>query len=100
MKFLSIDFTTSSNCLDISESSVAWPPLIAVYIALFRCSLSKSNAALSIANCLSLFIFESVPLSLHDILGRIGVDKYYPIKTSTCFLTKGINSTEVGVPIP
>jgi hypothetical protein len=39
-------------------------------------------------------------VSLHDTLGIIGVPKYSPIKASICFLIKGINSTEVGLPIP
>jgi hypothetical protein len=38
--------------------------------------------------------------SLQDTLGRIGVPKYSPTKASTCFFSKGVNSTEVGLPMP
>jgi hypothetical protein len=38
--------------------------------------------------------------SLQVIFGNIGVPKYSPIKASTCFFNKGVNSTEVGLPIP
>jgi hypothetical protein len=38
--------------------------------------------------------------SLQDTLGRIGVPKYSPTKASTCFFSKGVNSTAVGLPRP
>jgi hypothetical protein len=38
--------------------------------------------------------------SLQEILGSIGVPKYSPTKASTCFFNNGVNSTEVGLPIP
>ena len=34
------------------------------------------------------------------IFGIIGVPRNSPIKASTCFLIRGVNSTEVGLPIP
>ena len=47
-----------------------------------------------------LVIFVTVFESLHDTLGNTGVPKYSPTKASICFLIRGINSTEVGFPIP
>jgi hypothetical protein len=38
--------------------------------------------------------------SLQETLGIIGVPRYSPIKASICFLIRGINSTDVGCPIP
>jgi hypothetical protein len=37
---------------------------------------------------------------LHETFGKIGVPKYSPTKASTCFFSKGVNSTDVGLPIP
>ena len=37
---------------------------------------------------------------LPSIKFKIGRSKYSPTKASICFLIKGINSTEVGCPIP
>jgi hypothetical protein len=45
-------------------------------------------------------MLEIVFLSLQVTLGNIGTPKYSPIKASTCFLINGVNSTEVGLPIP
>jgi len=45
-------------------------------------------------------ILLKVAESLQDTLGNIGVPKYSPTKASTCFLIKGMNSTDVGFPIP
>jgi hypothetical protein len=41
-----------------------------------------------------------VSVSLQETFGKIGTSKYSPTKASTCFLIKGINSTDVGCPIP
>jgi hypothetical protein len=38
--------------------------------------------------------------SLQDIFGSIGVSKYSPTKASICFFSNGVNSTDVGLPIP
>jgi len=53
-----------------------------------------------IFNCLSLNILFIVVESLQDTFGIIGVSKYSPIRASICFLIRGINSTDVGCPIP
>jgi hypothetical protein len=53
-----------------------------------------------ISNCLSLAILLIVLVSLHETFGKIGVPKYSPTKASTCFFSKGVNSTDVGLPIP
>ncbi|MGM9532171.1 hypothetical protein [Intestinibacter sp.] len=37
---------------------------------------------------------------MHDTFGRIGVPRYSPTKASTCFFNSGVNSTDVGLPIP
>jgi hypothetical protein len=41
-----------------------------------------------------------VDSSLHDIFGSIGVPRNSPTKASTCFFNNGVNSTDVGLPIP
>jgi hypothetical protein len=51
-------------------------------------------------NSFSLVILLIVEESLHVTFGIIGVPKYSPTKASTCFLINGINSTDVGLPIP
>jgi len=51
-------------------------------------------------NYFSLNILFTVSSSLQEILGRIGISKYSPTRASICFLIKGINSTDVGYPIP
>ena len=48
----------------------------------------------------SLNIVDTVFSSLQVTFGIIGVPKYSPIKASKCFLISGVNSTEVGYPIP
>ena len=60
----------------------------------------KVYTSLVIFNYFSLVIFVTVFESLHDTLGNTGVPKYSPTKASICFLIRGINSTEVGFPIP
>nr|DAK03727.1 MAG TPA: hypothetical protein [Bacteriophage sp.] len=37
---------------------------------------------------------------MQDTFGSNGISKYSPIKASTCFLISGVNSIEVGLPIP
>ena len=58
------------------------------------------NTSSTIFSCFSLAILEIVSESLHVILGKIGVSRYSPIKASICFLINGVNSIEVGLPIP
>nr|DAF44335.1 MAG TPA: hypothetical protein [Podoviridae sp. ct8Lf7] len=53
-----------------------------------------------IFNYFSLVIFVIVSESLQDILGSIGVPRYSPTRASTCFFNSGVNSTDVGEPIP
>lgn len=45
-------------------------------------------------------MFDRVVLSLQDTLAIVGTSKYSPSKASTCFFISGVNSTEVGLPIP
>nr|DAG30395.1 MAG TPA: hypothetical protein [Bacteriophage sp.]DAV59988.1 MAG TPA: hypothetical protein [Caudoviricetes sp.]DAX00488.1 MAG TPA: hypothetical protein [Bacteriophage sp.] len=45
-------------------------------------------------------ILLMVSESLQEIFGRIGVPRYSPTRASTCFFSNGVNSTEVGLPIP
>nr|DAH11814.1 MAG TPA: hypothetical protein [Caudoviricetes sp.] len=37
---------------------------------------------------------------MQETFGSIGVPRYSPTKASTCFLSSGVNSTDVGLPIP
>ena len=53
-----------------------------------------------ISNYLSLLIKEIVSESLHDIFGNVGISRYSPTNASTCFFVSGVNSTDVGFPIP
>ena len=54
----------------------------------------------AISKDFSLVMALIVSLSLQLTFGKIGVPKYSPIKASMCFLTIGVNLTEVGLPIP
>jgi hypothetical protein len=65
-----------------------------------KCLWKKFDISFEISNYFSLKMLFIVPLSLQDTFGIIGVPKYSPNKASTCFLISGINSTEVGLPIP
>jgi hypothetical protein len=75
-------------------------PFIIFSKELFKCSFKYFTISACIFNCLSLVILEIVSVSLQEILGRIGVPKYSPTKASTCFFSKGVNSTDVGLPKP
>jgi len=55
---------------------------------------------LSISAYKSSCILEIVAESLQETLGSIGISKYSPIKASMCFFISGVNSTDVGLPIP
>nr|DAU35328.1 MAG TPA: hypothetical protein [Caudoviricetes sp.] len=67
---------------------------------LFKCAFKNPIICVYITSYFSLSILLIVPASLQDIFGNIGVPRNSPTKASTCFLSKGVNSTEVGLPIP
>jgi hypothetical protein len=69
-------------------------------IELLKCSFKNLTIPYVICNCFSLVILLIVSESLQDTLGRSGVPKYSPTKASTCFFSKGVNSTTVGLPNP
>jgi hypothetical protein len=60
----------------------------------------KSKTSFVILISFSRVILLNVAESLQDTFGNIGVPKYSPTKASMCFLINGINSTDVGFPIP
>jgi hypothetical protein len=52
------------------------------------------------ASCFSLWILLRVFSSLQETLGLIGRVKNSPTKASMCFLIRGVNEMEVGLPKP
>jgi len=67
---------------------------------LLRFLFKRFAHSVAIFNYFSLNMLLIVSESLQETLGRIGTPKYSPTRASICFLIKGINSTEVGCPIP
>jgi len=99
IKFSFISSINLSNCSLIFKSCKSFYPSILnkLFLRLFYNKVAHSEATLI---CFSLNILLIVSLSLQETLGRIGMFRYSPTKASTCFLIKGINSTDVGCPIP
>jgi hypothetical protein len=81
------------------KSVISWLPRTLKRLFL-RFFWSKLKHSVAIVNYFSLNILFIVSSSLQETLGRIGTSKYSPTRASTCFLIKGINSTDVGCPIP
>nr|DAE31152.1 MAG TPA: hypothetical protein [virus sp. ctML55]DAW92003.1 MAG TPA: hypothetical protein [Bacteriophage sp.] len=75
-------------------------PSINLRIELLKWSFKNFTIPLVISSYFSLVILLIVSESLQEIFGSIGVPKYSPTRASTCFFNKGVNSTEVGLPIP
>ena len=99
MKFDSNEAFVSRSCLSVIGSLVSCPYTV-LSIVFCNIFLRPETTSEWIFNCFSLCIFDRVSLSLQEILGSNGTPKYSPIRTSTCFLTNGTNSTDVAVPIP
>ena len=70
------------------------------YTRLLIFVLTTSHIDLEIASYLSLKILLIVFLSLQDTFGLIGIVKNSPTRTSICFLVRGVNVMEVGLPNP
>nr|DAR76647.1 MAG TPA: hypothetical protein [Caudoviricetes sp.]DAS12186.1 MAG TPA: hypothetical protein [Caudoviricetes sp.] len=60
----------------------------------------KETTSVTIFIYFSLVILLIVSVSLHVTFGKVGIPKYSPTKASICFLINGVNSTDVGLPIP
>nr|DAH58412.1 MAG TPA: hypothetical protein [Bacteriophage sp.] len=87
------------NCCSIRVSVIFFPS-IKLKIEFFRCAVKYLCISEIIFNCFSLSILFRVSVSLQYTLGIIGVPRYSPIRASICFLIRGVNSKDVGFPMP
>jgi len=99
MKLVFISSISLFNYSSIAPSVIDFPS-IKRNIDFFRSDLRNCCISFSIFNCFSLSILFKVFESLQYTLGIIGVPRYSPIKASICFFISGVNSIEVGLPIP
>jgi len=99
IKFSFISSINLSNYSFIFRSIISLLPKIRKRL-FFKLCCKRFADSEAIFNCFSLNILLIVLVSLQEILGNIGTSKYSPTRASTCFLIKGINSTDVGYPIP
>ena len=76
--------------------SVISLPSIKLSIEFFKCFCRRLYTSEEIATSFSRVMALIVAESLQDTLGRIGVPRNSPTKASTCFLIRGMNSTDVG----
>jgi hypothetical protein len=99
IKFSLMSSINLSNYSFIFKSIISLLPinLNRLFLRLFYNRLKHSVA---IFNYFSLNILLIVFSSLQETFGSIGTSKYSPIRASTCFLIRGMNSTDVGYPIP